>query len=194
MQRVWLRVVLAAGAGLGSLALCSVAVAVIVLLFIASIDFGWIGSSLNPVLFWVGVLAAVMVGWASLSLSPRALGAKGGHLTKSTLLSGLGFCAFVFFLFATLVNPYFGVPLALMAIVATPVVGSLFAIHEEYHYTVQMVRATVIAAVAIYCTSLLAFWWVYAEDTSVPYYLVPVYVAASSWLVVPAVVAALRPG
>lgn len=62
VPRVWVRVVFAAGAGLGSLAVCSGAIAVIVLLFIASIDFGWIGSSLNPVLFWVGVLAAVMVG------------------------------------------------------------------------------------------------------------------------------------
>jgi hypothetical protein len=44
----------------------------------------------------------------------------------------------------------------LMAIVATPVIGSLFAIREDYHYTVGLVRATVIGAVAIYCASLLA--------------------------------------
>jgi hypothetical protein len=35
---------------------------------------------------------------------------------------------------------------------------------------------------------------VYAQDSSLLYYLVPVYVAASSWLVMPGIVAALRPG
>lgn len=75
----WRQVTLAVIAGLGSLAVCSGAVAVIVLLFVASIDFGgWIGSSLNPALFLVGVLAAVVVAWASLSLPPLALGARGG--------------------------------------------------------------------------------------------------------------------
>jgi hypothetical protein len=90
VQRVWLNVALAAGAGLGSLAVCSGAVVVIVLLFIASIEFGWIGSSLNPAIFFAGVLAFVIVGWASLSLLPLALGARGGHLLKTTLLSGSG--------------------------------------------------------------------------------------------------------
>ena len=82
----------------------------------------------------------------------------------------------------------------MMAIVATPLVGSLFAIREDYRHTVGLVLATVIAAVAIYCASLLAFWWVYAQDSSLLYYLVPVIVASTSWVVVPAVVAALRPG
>jgi MFS family permease len=171
VQRVRVRVVLAAGAGLGSLALCSGAVAVIVLLFIASIDFGWIGSSLNPAIFWVGLVILIILAAAGLSLPARALGAKRDHVTNTAVLSVLGLCAFVFFVVGSLVNPYFGVPLALMAIVATPVVGSLVAIREDYRLTVGLVRATVIAAVAIYCASLLAFWWVYAQDTSVPYYL-----------------------
>jgi hypothetical protein len=104
----------------------------------------------------------------------------------------------VFFVVLSLVSPYVGVPLALMAIVATPLIGSLFAIREDYRYTVVPVRATVIAAVAVYCASLLATllaiwlgrggegWWLYS--------LVPVIVASTSWLVVPAIVAALRPG
>ena len=94
---------------------------------------------MNPVLFWVGVLAAT-----------------------------------------------------LMAMGAIPAVGSLSAIRDDYPLAVGLVRATVIGAVDVYCASMLASWWVYAQDPSLPYNLVPVYVAASSWIVVPAIVA-LRP-
>ena len=199
MQRVWLRVALAAGAGLASLVVCCGAVLAIIGLFIASIQFGWIGSSLDPIYFWLGVGAALMFAGASLSLPARALGAKWDHVTNTALLSGLGFCAFLFFLFVALFDPYYVVPLALMALVATPVIGSLFAIREDYHYTIPPVRATMIGAVAIYCASLLAAllaiwlvgggdgWWLYAL-------LVPVIVASTSWVVVPGIVAALRPG
>jgi hypothetical protein len=122
----------------------------------------------------------MIVAAAGLSLPARALGATKDHVTNTAVLSVLGLFAFVFFVVASLANPFVEVPLALMAIVATSVVGSLFAIREEYHYTVQMGRATVIAAVAIYCAPLLAFRWVYAQDSSLLYYLVPVYAAASS--------------
>jgi hypothetical protein len=50
-----------------------------------------------------------------------------------------------------------------------------------------------IAAVAIYFASLLALWLVYGKD-SLLYYLAPVIVASTSWVVVPAIVASLRPG
>jgi hypothetical protein len=99
MQRVWLRVVLAAGAGLASLVVCSGAVVVIIRLFVASINFHWIGSSLDPPLFWLGFSAAMLFAGASLSLPPLALGAREGHALKATLLSGLCFCAFVFIFF-----------------------------------------------------------------------------------------------
>ena len=198
MQRVWLRVALAAGAGLASLVVCSgTLVAIVLLLLNTTSSSGWaFGSSTSwpSPIFWVGLVVLIIVGAAGLSLPARALGAERDHVTNTALLSGLGICAFVFFVVASLLNPFVGVPLALMAIVATPVIGSLFAIREDYHYTVGLVRATVIVAAAIYCASLLAFWWVYAQDSSLPYYLVPVYVAASSWLVVPGIVAALRPG
>jgi hypothetical protein len=108
-----------------------------------------------------------------------------GHLTKTALLSAVGFCAFVVFVFTL-------VPLALMALVATPVVGSLVAVREERPLAVRLGRATVVAAVAMYCASLLA-WWAYgAEDW--PYSLAPLIVASSSWAVVPAIVALLRHG
>jgi hypothetical protein len=189
-------VALAAGAGLASLVVCSAVLVAIVLLLSNTTEWSFIlGSPSWPSpIFWVGLVILMIVAAVGLSLPARALGAKRDHATNTALLSGLGICAFVVFVVGSLVNPYFGVPLGLMAIVATPLIGSLFAIREDYRYTVGLVRATVIAAVAIYCASLLAFWWVYAEDSSLPYYLVPVYVAASSWLVVPAVVAALRPG
>jgi len=151
------------------------------------------GSWPSPI-FWVGLVILLIVAAAGLSLPARALGAKRDHVTNTALLSGLGICAFVFFVVASLANPYVGVPLALMAIVATPLIGSLFAIREDYRYTGGLVRASVIGAVAIYCASLLAFWWVYAQDSSLLFYLVPVIMASTSWLVVPGIVAALRPG
>jgi hypothetical protein len=196
VRRLWFRVALAAGAGLVSLVICSGVLVAIVMLFSYATDWFVImgsGSWPRPI-FWVGLVGLIIVAAAGLSLPARALGAKRDYVTNTAVLSGLGICAFVFFVVVSLVNPFVGVPLALMAIVATPVVGSLFAIREEYHYTVRMGRATVIAAVAIYCASLLAFWLVYAQDSSLLYYLVPVYVAASSWLVMPGIVAALRPG
>jgi len=147
------------------------------------------GSWPKPI-FWVGLIGLIIVAAEGLWLPARALGATRDHVTNTAVISVLAFCAFVFFVAASLANPYFGVPLALMAIVATPVVGSLFAIREDYHLTVGPVRATVIAAVAVYCAALLAFWWVYAQDSSLLYYLAPVYVAASSW----GIVAALCPG
>ena len=193
MRRVWLRVALAAGAGLGSLVVCSGAMVAIVLLVIASLDFGAAGPlSSHPVLFWLGVVTVVVFADASLSLPALALGARGGHVTKTTLLSGLGFCAFVFFVFVSFANVT-AVPFALMALVATSVIGSLVAIRqEEGHITVPLGRATVIAAVAIYCASLLA-WWAYGVEDW-PYYLAPLIVASSSWAVLPAIVALLRPG
>jgi len=198
VKRVWLRVALAAGAGLASLVVCFGGVLAIILLFIASIQFGWIGSSLDPIYFWLGVGAALMFAGTGLSLPARALGAKWDHVTNTALLSGLGLCAFVFFGFVSLLNPFVGMPLALMAMVATPLIGSLFAIREDYHYTVPPVRATMIAAVAIYGASLLAallaIWLVGGGEGWLYALLVPGIVASTSWVVVPGIVAALRPG
>jgi hypothetical protein len=196
VRRIWLRVALAAGAGLASLVVCSADLVAIVLLLSNTTEWSFIFGSPSwpPPIFWVGLVILMIVAAVGLSLPARALGAKRDHVTNTAVLSGLGICAFVFFVVLSLVSRFVGVPLALMAIVATPIVGSLFAIREDYRYTVGLLRATVIGAVAIYCASLLAFWWVYAHDGSLPYYLVPVYVAASSWLVVPGIVAALRPG
>ena len=195
MRRVWLRVALAAGAGLASLVVCSGALVAIVLLFVNTTDVFVImggGSGPRPI-FWVGLVILMIVAATGLSLPARALGAKRDHVTNTAVLSGLGICAFVVFVVVSLVNPFVGVPLALMAIVATPVIGSLLAIREDYHLAVGLVRATVMGAVAIYCASLLAIWLVLVEGRP-NYLLVPVIVASSSWLVVPAIVAALRPG
>ena len=194
MGRVWLRVALAAGAGLASLVVCSGALVAIALLLTHTTDlFVIMGSSSWPKpIFWVGLVGLIIVAAAGLSLPARALGARRDHVTNTAALSVLGFCAFMVFVVLSLVNPL-GAPLALMAIVATPVVGSLNAIREDYHLTVGLVRATVIAAVAIYCASLLVFWLILGED-SVLYFLVPAFVASFSWLVVPTIVASLRPG
>ena len=160
VRRVWLRVALAAGAGLASLVVCSGVLVAIVVLFLSTTDwFVIMGSSSWPSpIFWVGLAILIIVAAAGLSLPARALGAKRDHVTNTAVLSVLGLCAFVVFLVVSLVKPFVGVPLALLALVATPVIGSLFAIREDYHYTVRLVRATVIAAVAIYCASLFAYW------------------------------------
>jgi hypothetical protein len=81
----------------------------------------------------------------------------------------------------------------LMALVAISVIETLTAIREEDPLTVRLGWATVIAAVAIYCASLLAWWLVPVEEVLL-HSLVPVFVASSSCLVVPGIVAALRPG
>ena len=195
MRRVWLRVAIATGAGFASLVVCSGALVAIVLLLLNTTEWSlFMGGSTSwpSAIFWVGLVILMSVAAAGLSLPARALGAKRGHLTKTALLSVLGLCAFVFFVVVSLVNPFVGVPLALMTIVATPVIGSLFAIREDYHYTVGLVRATVIGAVAIYCASLLAIWLAHGVEGWL-YYLVPVIVASSSWVVVPGIVASLRP-
>jgi hypothetical protein len=192
MQRVWLQVALAAVAGLGSLAVCSGAVAVLFLLFISSLDFG-IGSILNPAFFLAGVLAAMIFAWASLALPPLAFGARGDHLPKTTLLSGLCFCGFMFGSFLSLATASFLVPLiSLMALVGTPAIGSLVAIREEGPIAARTLRTTQISALAIYCASLFTYWLVYGESLSS--ILVPLIVAASSWPVLPAIVAMLRSG
>jgi hypothetical protein len=197
VQRVWLQVALAAGAGLGSLAVCSGAVVAIVLLLIASMTFGAGGPlSSDPALFWVGVVTVLLFAWASLSLSPLALGARGGHALKTTLLSGLCFCGFVliFFLSLTTVSP---VPrlMALAALIATPAIGSLGAILEGGMIAARPLRATLIAAVAIYCAScasLFAFWSVSGDDWHGV--RAGMVVAAASWPVLPGIVAMLRSG
>ena len=199
MQRVWLQVALAALAGLGALVVCSGAVVVIILLFIASIQFGWVGSSLDPPLFWLGVSAAMLFAGASLSLPPLALGARGGHALKTTVLSGLCFCTFVFVAFLIVVTHSFLVPLiSLMALVGTSVVGSLVAVREEGRVAAPTIRATLITALAIYCASLFAYWIVTeAFGLTTAYWssrFAGMVVAGTSWPVLPGIVAMLRSG
>jgi len=196
--RVWIRVALAAGAGLASLAVCSVAFVTISMLVFSIASsmwdfFGMFGSStLNPMLALLGIGFVLLLAAASLLLPALALGAKGGHLARSALLSGLGFCAFVFFLFVS-AGEVALVLFATAALVATPVIGSLVAVREEGLLAVRLGRASVIAAVAIYCASLLVAWSGYGDQEGLPYSYAPVIVASSSWLILPAMVALLHP-
>ena len=198
MRRVWLRVALAVLAGLGALAVCSGALVAIVLLLFAAGDFGWIGSSLDPTTFWFGVVAAMIFAGASLSLPALALGARGRHALKTSLLSSLVFGACVFFSISSLDSSYssFARPVSLMALVITSAVGSLVAGREEGGRSLLEVRlglVIVIAAGAIYCASWLAYRLVPA-DVSWASFLAPYVVAASSWLVLPGIVVGLRSG
>jgi hypothetical protein len=137
---------------------------------------------------------AVIFAWVSLSLPPRALGAREDHLLKTRLLSGLCFCAFVFGSFLCFAMPPFLGPLIPFgALVGTPAIGSLVTIREEGPIAARTLRATPITASAIYCASLLAYWLeVYGESWST--ILAALIVAASSWLVLPGIVALLHSG
>jgi hypothetical protein len=164
----------------------------IFLLMIASLEFGAGGPlSSDPALFWVGVVTVLLFAGASLSLSPLALGARGGHALKTTLLSGLCFCAFVliFWLSVTTVS---SVPnlIALAALIATPAIASLGSILQRGTIAARPLWATVIAALTIYFASSIVFRAVSGEDW--PAYRAGLVVAAFSWPVLPGIVALLR--
>jgi hypothetical protein len=95
---------------------------------------------LDPPLFLIGLGIALLLAAASLSLPALALGARAGHQTKTALLSGPGFCAFGFFLLVSLGGNVAFVLFALVALVATSVIGSLVAIREEGPFTVRLGR------------------------------------------------------
>jgi hypothetical protein len=188
----WVRVALAAGAGLGSLAGCSGAIVVIVLLFLYTTDVFVILGSSSPTspLFWVGLVAALLFAWASLSLPARALGVREDAM-KAAALSGLSFCAFVLFCVVSLATSSVGpLQVALAALVGTPVVGSLVAVQEEGRVAIRLARVTLVAAAAIYCVSLLAYWLVPEDDLLG--FLAVIVVAVSSWPVLPGIEAMLR--
>ena len=140
MRKIWLRAALAAGAGLASLVVCPGVLVAIVFLLSNTTEWSlFMGGSTSwpSATFWVGLVILMSVAAAGLSLPARALGARGGHITKTALLSVLGFWASVVLAVVVIVMPYAAV-FALMTIVATPLIGSLFAIREEYHYTARM--------------------------------------------------------
>ena len=76
--------------------------------------------------------------------------------------------------------------------------GSLVTLQEEegHSVSVRLGRVTVIVAVAIYCASLLAYslYWLVPEEYLLTSFLATYVVAASSWSVLPAIVAMLRSG
>jgi hypothetical protein len=202
VRRIWLRVALAAGAGLASLVVCS-AVAVAFLLLLSNAATWWYSifgspSSGPSLIFWVGLVILIIVAAAGLSLPALALGARGRHLRNTVVLPVVSFCTFMVFAVSVIVIPL-AVPLVLLALVATPLIGSWFAIREDYRYTVALVEGpTLIGAGAIYGASLLAtlvaMWLRSVEEGWLFLPLVlPLIVASSSWLVLPAIVAALRP-
>ena len=197
MQRVWIRVALAAIAGLGSLAVCCGAFVAIVALLFSEGDLAIIPLYLrSQAVYWIGLVTAVLFAGAGLSLPTLALGARWWDALKPAVLSSPVFGAFVFFFLLSLDSRYGFVAgaISLMALVGTPVTGSLVTLQEEegHSVAVRLGRVTVIVAVTIYCASLLAYslYWLGAADLSS--FLTPYVVAAFSWLVLPAMVAKLR--
>ena len=145
-------------------------------------------------------MIAVLFAWASLSLPALALGARGGDaFLKAAVLSVPVFGAFVFFFILSLDSRYGFVAgaISLMALVGSSVVGSLVVVQEEegYSVAVRLARMIVIAAVAIYCVSLVAYslYWL-VPGQHLPSFLATYVVAASSWPLLPAIVVVLRSG
>jgi hypothetical protein len=201
VQRVWLQVALAALAGLGSLALCCGAFVAIVSLLLSEGDLVIIPLYLrSQAVYWIGLVSAVLFAGAGLSLPALALGARWEDALKPAVLSSPLFGAFVFFFILSLDSRYGFVAgaISLMVLVGTSVVGSLITLQEEegHSVAVRLGRVTVIVAVAIYCASLLAYslYWLVPEEYILTSFLATYVVAASSWSVLPAIVAMLRSG
>jgi hypothetical protein len=201
VQRVWLQVALAALAGLGSLALCCGAFVAIVSLLLSEGDLVIRPPYLRTqALYWIGLVSAVLFAGAGLSLPALALGARWEDALKPAVLSSPLFGAFVFFFILSLDSRYGFVAgaISLMVLVGTSVVGSLITLQEEegHSVAVRLGRVTVIVAVAIYCASLLAYslYWLVPEEYLLTSFLATYVVAASSWSVLPAIVAMLRSG
>jgi hypothetical protein len=201
VQRVWLQVALAALAGLGSLALCCGAFVAIVSLLLSEGDLVIIPLYLrSQAVYWIGLVSAVLFAGAGLSLPALALGARWEDALKPAVLSSPLFGAFVFFFILSLDSRYGFVAgaISLMVLVGTSVVGSLITLQEEegHSVAVRLGRVTVIVAVAIYCASLLAYslYWLVPEEYLLTSFLATYVVAASSWSVLPAIVAMLRSG
>jgi len=200
VQRVWLQVALAALAGLGSLALCCGAFVAIVALLLSEGQLAIIPLYLRSrAVYWIGLVTAVLFAGAGLSLPALALGSRWWDALKPAVLSLPVLGAFGFFFLLSLDSRYGGFvagAISLMALVGTSVVGSLVTLQEEegHSVAVRLGRVTVIAAVTIYCASLLAYslYWLVPADFSLPRFLAPYVVAAISWLVLPAMVAKLR--
>ena len=201
MPRVWPQLAFTALAGLGSLAICCGAFVAIVALLFSEGELVIIPLYLRTqAIYWMGLASAVLVAWASLSLPALALGARGGDaLLKAAVLSTPVLGAFVFFFILSLDSRYGFVAgaISLLALVGTSVVGSLVAVLEEegHSVTVRLGRMIVVAAVAIYCASLLAYslyWLIPGQHLSG--FFATYVVAASSWPVLPAIVVVLRPG
>jgi uncharacterized membrane protein len=199
VQRVWLQVALAALAGLGSLALCCGAFVAIVSLLLSEGDLVIIPLYLrSQAVYWIGLVSAVLFAGAGLSLPALALGARWEDALKPAVLSSSLFGAFVFFFILSLDSRYGFVAgaISLMVLVGTSVVGSLITLQEEegHSVAVRLGRVTVIVAVAIYCASLLAYslYWLVPEEYLLTSFLATYVVAASSWSVLPAIVAMLR--
>ena len=198
MQRVWLQVAVAALAGLGSLAVCCGALVAIVALLFSEGNLAIIPLYLrSQAVYWIGLVTAVLFAGAGLSLPALALGARWWDALKPAVLSLPVLGAFGFFFLLSLDDRYgFDAgAISLLALVGTSVVGSLVTLQEEegHSVAVRLGRVTVIVAVAIYCTSLLAYWLILGTVNPVFFFL-PYVVAAISWPVLPGIVAMLRSG
>lgn len=204
MQRVWLRVALAAGAGLVPVVVCCSALLAIARFIDAwtSYQYGEVGSysyGATPppsTTLLVFIVTTVILELASFSLPPLALGARGGRALIVAVLYSLGFVALVFgvivisfpFPITTLEVVY---PLAFLAWVGPSALGSLIAVQGEGRMVARILPATlIVAALAIYCASVIAFRLSGGGERGLS--LAPLVVAASSWVVLPAIVASLR--
>ena len=215
-RRAWIRVPLAAGAGLVSLVVCFGAFYATYRyeyeLYIYNVyPFNSSITSLQP-LAHVALYTMILAG-ASLTLPPLALGARLVLAVLTSVFCSCGFATFMSLYFSLHdLPPYWDFhalnklvlnSLALMVLVGTSAVGSLVAVQGEGRMAARMLPATLIAAVTLYGASSFAYWLVlYGERRDLVVFapiewsnlpiLAPIVVAAFAWPVLPGIVAWLR--
>jgi len=207
VRRDWIRVALAAGAGLVSLVACFGAFYAIQRFHSQQVQYHlhpWLEySEPASTTLRVVMVATVILALASFTLPPLALGARPGRVLSTSVLCSIGFYTFANLYFVILtsgsntLNTLVVYPLMLMVLVGTSALGSLVAVHGEGRIAARILPATLIAALTIYCASLFAIWATTVRgggwpDLDWPTLLIPIIVAAFSWPVLPGIVASLR--
>lgn len=178
---------LAAGAGLASLAVCYGAGTAIVVLLILAMTFG--AGGMSSILGLLGILTVIALACASFWLPARALGAEGSQAIVSAALSSLIFLAFI----ASFVFPVAGddtskKAFALLAFTTIPTMLTMAATWPRSATSDQFALTLIAATVAPYALSLLV---AYSVPDLVYSYVYSCAVAGVSWLLLPALAAGI---
>lgn len=184
----WRRIARPAGAGLTSLIVFVGGVALA--LHLAFTQFGLAPfesePSLHPVLAYSGILIISALAALGLTLPALSLGARWARALGAAALAGV---VFLFFLLVLIFPIPLKLGLAFLAVVVTPVLISAIAISGDGDASRRPIRALAVSAVALYVVAVLPVIVFPSPSTAVVGWIV----AATSWLISPALASALRP-